>query len=75
MSVDNDTNSNQVKVVGGGAIELEAKRGAVTIGEWRCTLIKTFHCHVSLSKLNITRRILDILYSAQHGNQHKDALA
>ena len=22
-----------------------------------------------------TRRILDILYSAQHGNQHKDALA
>ena len=23
----------------------------------------------------ITRRILDILYSAQHGNQHKDAFA
>ena len=26
-------------------------------------------------KIIITRRILDILYSAQHGNQHKDAFA
>ena len=25
--------------------------------------------------LNLTRRILDILYSAQHGNQHEDAFA
>ena len=25
--------------------------------------------------INITRRILDILYSAQHENQHKDAFA
>ena len=29
-----------------------------------------YYCNIM-----ITRRILDILYSAQHGNQHKDAFA